>query len=71
MSGEFQVHHLVGFPLDVKRGLLNFHRVPARLRFIAEWIGRIERLNIQVLLIHAEDSPAKTNTLVMPTLHAR
>ena len=71
MPREFQVHHLVGLTFDVKRGLLNFHRVPAGLRFVTQWIGRIERLNVQVLLIHAEDRPAKAHALVVPTLHAR
>src|SRR5215831_18728417 len=70
MPREFQIRHLIGLSLYVNGGFLNGHSFPPVFCLVTKGIRGIERLNIQILLIHAEDGPAEAHALVMSALHS-
>src|SRR5215472_7184645 len=59
MPREFQIRHLISLSLYVDGGFLNGHSFPPVFCLVTKGIRGIERLNIQILLIHAEDGPAE------------
>src|SRR3979411_2506019 len=71
MPCKLQFDSLIWPALDIKSRLFHFHFFPAAFGLILQWIGGIERLDVQVLLVHAENRPAKTNALVVPALDSR
>src|SRR5690242_9747580 len=70
VARELQIHGDVGPALHMEGSLLYLHVLPAVLGLVAQRVAGIELFQIKILLVHAENSPAPGDVLVVSVFNA-